>query len=243
VSKRVRAKSLRKKPQINIVYRPLEELVLDPRNPRFHSAKQIRQIARSIEAFGFNVPVPVNGSSKVIAGHGRILACRQLGIDRVPTVTLEHLTEAQARAFMIADNRLTENSAWDERLLAEQLKELSLQELDFDLDATGFEIGEIDLRIEGLAGGFDAEDEDNEIPDDPGKEPITRQGDLWALGEHRVFCGSALDPVAYASLLGTEQAKAVFSDPPYNVPIAGNVSGLGAIKHREFAMASGERAS
>ena len=223
--------------RIRVVYRPLEELVLDPRNPRRHSAKQIGQIARSIEAFGFNVPILIGEDLKVIAGHGRVLACRQLGLREVPTVSLEHLSEVQARAFMVADNRLTENSEWDDRLLAEQLKELSVQDLDFDLEATGFEIGEIDVRIESLEGISDEEDDLESISVGPA---VTEPGDLWQLGDHRLYCGSALDPVAYATLLGSEQARAVFCDPPYNVRIDGNVSGLGKTRHRDFAMASGE---
>jgi ParB-like chromosome segregation protein Spo0J len=109
---------------IRIVFRQIVELELDPRNPRAHSPGQVRQIARSIEAFGFNVPVLIDAKRKVIAGHGRIMACKQLGWSEVPIIALEHLSEAQAKAFMIADNRLTENSVWDDRLLAEQLKEL-----------------------------------------------------------------------------------------------------------------------
>jgi DNA modification methylase len=210
---------------IRIVFRQIVELELDPRNPRAHSSGQVRQIARSIEAFGFNVPVLIDAKRKVIAGHGRIMACKLLGWSEVPTIALEHLSEAQAKAFMIADNRLTENSVWDDRLLAEQLKELSVLDLDFSLEATGFEMGEIDFRIERLTSSSQAED---------------AADDLWLMGEHRLLCGNALDPSAYAALMGREQANLVFSDPPYNVRIDGNVSGLGAVRHREFAMASGE---
>ncbi len=128
-----------------IVFRPISEIKLDPRNPRSHSKAQIRQIARSINAFGFNVPILIDKNLNVIAGHGRLLAAQLLGLTEVPTIKLEHLTQAQARALMIADNRLTENAVWDDRLLAEQLKELSVLDLDFDLEATGFEMGEIDL--------------------------------------------------------------------------------------------------
>ncbi len=135
---------------IAIVYQPVSALKLDPRNPRVHGPKQIRQIARSIEAFGFVVPILVDASGKIIAGHGRISAAQLLGWSEVPTICLDHLTEAQVKAFMIADNRLTENSTWDDRLLAQHLKDLSLLELDFSLEVTGFEMGEIDLRIEGL---------------------------------------------------------------------------------------------
>ncbi|MHB8381592.1 MAG: site-specific DNA-methyltransferase [Candidatus Binataceae bacterium] len=226
--------------RLAIVYQPIADLELDPRNPRAHSPRQVRQIARSIEAFGFNVPVLVDGRSKIIAGHGRVLACKLLGWIEAPTISLEHLSDAQARAFMIADNRLTENSVWDDQLLAEQLKELSALNLDFSVEATGFEMGEIDLRIEGLTTQTDADGSADDVAEVPTGPPVTRSGDLWLLGEHRVYCGSALDPQAYASLLGHEQAEMVFSDPPYNVPIKGHVSGLGAHHHREFAMAAGE---
>jgi len=146
--------------KIEIVYRSIRELQLDPRNPRLHSKRQIRQIAQSIESFGFNVPILIDAKRRVIAGHGRLLACQQLGWDEVPTISLEHLGGTQLKAFVIADNRLTENSVWDEKLLAEQLKELSTIELDFSLEATGFEIGEIDLRIESAAPDRD-ESEDS----------------------------------------------------------------------------------
>src|ERR1700704_2208446 len=137
-------------PRLSVAYRTLNDLKLDPRNPRSHSRQQIRQIAKSISTFGFNVPVLVDADLNVVAGHGRMLACRQLGWATVPTISLGHLTPAQAKAFLIADNRLTENSEWNDRLLAEQFKELSLLDLSFDLDITGFEMAEIDLRIESL---------------------------------------------------------------------------------------------
>jgi DNA modification methylase len=227
-------------PCIDVTYRPIAKLSFDPANPRAHSPRQIRQIARSIEAFGFNVPVLIDRNSKVIAGHGRILACQLLGQNEVPTIRLEHLNEAQARAFMIADNRLTENSTWDDRLLAEQLHDLSVLELDFSLETTGFEMGEIDLRIEGLATESQADDVADTLPAAQAGPPVSRAGDVWALGEHRVICGSALDTNAYTALMQGKKAALAFTDPPYNVAIEGNVSGLGAIHHREFAMASGE---
>jgi DNA modification methylase len=221
-----------------VVYRSISLLKLDPRNPRSHGKKQIRQIARSIETFGFNVPVLIDANSKVIAGHGRILACQLLGWSDVPTICLEHLTEAQARAFMIADNRLTENAAWDERLLAEQLHDLSLMELDFSLEVTGFEVGEIDLRIHGLESNGDG-DEADKLPV-VSRSAVSCAGDVWLLGSHRIYCGNALDEASYAKLMGAEKAAMVFSDPPYNVAIDGNVSGFGANRHRDFAMAFGE---
>jgi DNA modification methylase len=227
--------------RIKIVLCPIRELCLDSRNPRSHSPKQIRQIARSIEAFGFNVPILIDANKKVIAGHGRIMACELLGRAEVPTICLDHLTDAQARAFMIADNRLTENSTWDERLLGEQLKELSVLNLEFNLEATGFTMGEIDLRIEGLTS--EAEEEaaarDDQFSALPVGPAVTRPGDMWLLGGHRVYCASALDAGAYVTLMQGELAQMVF-DPPYNVRIEGNVSGLGTVQHRDFAMATGE---
>lgn len=218
----------------------IEDLIRNPRNPRIHSKTQIRRIAESISAFGFNVPVLVDANNGVIAGHGRLLAANELGWTEVPVIRLEHLSEAQARAFMIADNRLTEISAWDERLLAEQLKELSAMDLDFEIDATGFEMGEIDVRIEGLdSGGDHAPDPDDELPTDSGPV-ITKSGDLWLLERHRVFCGNALEDASYATLMAGKRAEMVFTDPPYNVRIEGHASGLGKVKHQDFAMASGE---
>jgi DNA modification methylase len=224
---------------INVFYHQLDELSLDPTNPRLHGPRQIRQIVQSIEAFGFNVPILVNSNSQVIAGHGRVLAARQLGMKGVPTIRLDHLTEAQAKAFLIADNRLTENSTWDERLLAEELRNLSVLDLDFSLEATGFAMGEIDLKIEGLTSPSENEDPADEVPTNTGPT-VSVLGDLWLLGRHRVYCGSALDDTSYVALMRDELAAAVFTDPPYNVPIAGNVSGLGAVRHRDFVMGSGE---
>lgn len=226
---------------VAVVYRGIEELRLDPKNPRLHRPRQIRQIARSIAAFGFNVPVLVDADLKVIAGHGRVVAARLLGWNELPTIRLDHLSEAQARAFTIADNRLTENSVWDDRILGEQLKELALLELDFSLEATGFDIGEIDFRIESLTPApNDSQDPADALPDLQTGPAVSRLGDQWLLGSHRVLCGNGLDQAAYSVLMKNNRAQMVFVDPPYNVPIEGNVSGLGAIRHRDFVMASGE---
>jgi DNA modification methylase len=224
-----------------IVYRPVNELALEPRNPRIHSLKQIHQIALSIEAFGFIVPVLIDSQGKLMAGHGRLLAARLLGMTQVPTITLEHLSESQVKAFIIADNRLTENATWDDRLLAEQLKVLSEQELDFSVEVTGFEMGEIDVMIEGLAPGHNSEqDPSDALPEIPEKLRVSRNGDLWTLGRNRIVCGNALDGDIYGALLQGSRAAMVFADPPYNVPIVGHATGLGRIQHSEFEMASGE---
>jgi DNA modification methylase len=239
--RRSKFKPAQAEPRIAVEYRAIADLKLDPRNPRKHSPEHIDRIALSMSSFRFNVPVLIDSNLKVIAGHGRILACQKLGWTEVPTICLEHLTQAQARAFMIADNRLTEISVWDDQLLAEQLKELSVLELDFSLEATGFAMGEIDLRIESLSAAQGAgDDRGDALPTIKSGPPISRPGDLWVLGRHRVYCGSALAAPAYKALMRGELAAMVITDPPYNVRIEGHVSGLGAIHHREFLEGSGE---
>src|SRR5438552_3028617 len=226
---------------LKILYRQIDTVKLDPANPRRHSKKQVRQIGNSIEAFGLVTPILIDRNDNVIAGHGRLLACRLLGITEVPTLCLDHLTSAQARAFMIADNRLTEIATWDDRLLAEQLRDLSLSGLDFDIEVTGFEMGEIDLRIAALEDTPSAgPDPADVLPEPATGRPISKIGDLWLLGRHRVLCGNALDRQGFTALMDDKQAAMVFTDPPYNVPIDGHASGLGAIHHRPFPMASGE---
>jgi DNA modification methylase len=222
-----------------ITYQKISNLHPDPRNPRVHSNKQIRQIANSIRAFGFNVPIVVDGQHRIIAGHGRVKATELLGWTEVPTICLDHLTEAQARAFLIADNKLTENAEWNPRMLGESLRDLSLQNLEFNLETTGFEMEEIDLLIEGLDVGSTGDDPADEVPT-PSDVAMSQLGDLWTLGPHRVLCGSALEAKAFVVLMNGKQASVVFTDPPYNVKIEGHVGGSGATHHREFAMASGE---
>jgi DNA modification methylase len=224
---------------LTIELQPIGALVPDPKNARLHPERHIKQLAKSVEAFGFNCPVLIDRDNQVVAGHGRLLAVKHLGWNEVPVIRLEHLTPDQVRAYRIADNRLTDCSTWDERLLAEQLKELSEADLDFSLDAIGFDLPEIDLRIQSLGDLSDepADESDTSVAAGP---PVSVVGDVWQLGPHRIVCGSALEPATYEALLGSSRAAMVFTDPPYNVRIAGHVSGKGGIQHREFAMASGE---
>lgn len=221
-----------------ITYRNPKELTPAVRNARTHSAAQIAKIAQSIQSFGFNNPVLLDSQAGIVAGHGRVSAALSLGLDEVPTVRLDHLTPAQRRAYVIADNRIAELAGWDDAILAIELQGLLETELDFEITDIGFEMPD----IEGL---LDKQREDKTDPaDDPdlmkNAPSIARRGDLWALGDHRIFCGDALDPLSYAALLGRERAEMVFTDPPYNVPINGHVSGLGKARHAEFVMASGE---
>jgi ParB-like nuclease domain len=221
-----------------LAYLPITDLSPDPANPRKHSRAQIRGIARSIESFGFNAPILINKKRRIIAGHGRCEAAKLLGLSQVPVICLEHLTDAQARAYMLADNKLTDSSSWDDKKLAVHLKELSELVLDFEIEATGFEPPEIDFRIQSLDApeASDAADE-FQVKKGPATSIL---GDVWLLGNNRLYCGSALDPTVYAALLREETAAAIFADPPYNLKIDGHVCGTGAIKHREFPMASGE---
>ncbi len=221
-----------------IQLRPLRELKPRPGNPRSHSRAQVRQIARSIEEFGFNSPILIDKDDQIVAGHGRFEAARHLGLPRVPTIRLEHLTEAQARAFMLADNRLAERSTWDRELLGKELEFLTSVNLEFDVTTTGFSTGEIDVLLNSAVEPPAAAED--EIVEPVGTAAVSRLGDRWLLGDHRILCGDATDPVSFSKLLGWRRAQAVFVDPPYNVAIDGHVCGSGAIRHREFEMASGE---
>ena len=172
----------------------------------------------------------------IVAGHGRVQAARLLAIRKVPTICLDTLTEDQVRAYILADNKLAEKAGWDHSILAIELQHLTSIDLDFDVSVTGFEVGEID-RILQEAADEETDEEPVEISAGPA---VTKPGDIWLLGDHRLTCGDALDPSTYAALMEGKRADVVFADPPYNVKIDGNVCGKGAIRHREFAMASGE---
>ena len=195
-------------------------------------------IATSIKAYGFNNPVLVDRDGTIIAGHGRVAAAKKLGLETVPCVRLEHLTDAEKRAYILADNKLAEKAGWDREILAIELQHLADLDLDFDITATGFEMAEIDLLLSDAdAGQADPADAVPEVAVGPA---VTQPGDVWQIGPHRLICGDATKSETYARLLAGERAQMVFTDPPYNVKIDGHVSGLGAAKHREFAFASGE---
>ena len=226
--------------KLSLQYLRIEQVTCARRNPRRHSDSQIAQIARSIEAFGFSIPIVVDRSNNVVAGEGRIRAALLLGISEIPVIRLESLTDAQAKALRIADNRLAELSTWDDRLLAETLQELSLINIEFSLEVTGFANPEIDFRIQGLSAPADAPDPADNIPNPPQQVPVTKLGDVWRLGRNTVLCGDALLAGSYETLLCGEHAHMIFSDPPYNVAINGHATGRGHIQHRDFSMAVGE---
>lgn len=223
--------------QHKVVYLPLDGLTPDPRNPRHHTNAQTRAIGKSIEAHGFNAPILVDRNGQIIAGHGRWQAAKLLGLERVPVIFLNHLTEVQARAYMLADNKLTDRSSWDDTVLAVHLKELSELATDFDIATTGFELPEIDFRIQALDSEVTDQADEFALAAGPA---VSRPGDIWLLRQHRLCCGSALDQASYDGVLGDLRPAVILTDPPYNVKIDGHVCGGGAIKHREFAMASGE---
>ncbi len=223
-------------PALHVDPRPIASLKLNPRNARTHSNKQIRQSADSIRVFGFTNPVLIDAEGTILAGHGRVAAAKLLDWTEVPTIQLSAMTAAQKRAYVIADNKLALNAGWDEDLLALELGELAVLELDFDLTLTGFAMAEIDLLI-----GSAVDPKADAVPEsDSTVPPVSRAGDLWLCGPHRVLCGDATSPDAFAALLGGERAQLVFIDAPYNLPIEGHVCGLGSIQHPDFAMASGE---
>ncbi len=217
---------------------PIATLKPYQKNARTHSKKQIRQIADSIAKFGFTNPVLIDNENTILAGHGRVEAAKLLAWHEVPCIRLEHMTPQQKRAYVLADNKLALNAGWDEEILAEELKELLLQD-EFSIDMTGFSIAEVDLIIEENNKEESGNPREDALPTE--QVPIRCSvGDIWQLGKHRLVCGNSLDPQVIAALMDGKQAQMIFADPPYNVPIDGHVCGAGAIKHREFAMASGE---
>ena len=207
-------------------------------NARTHSRKQIRQIADSIRQFGFTNPLLVDHDNRILAGHGRAEAAKLLGLSVIPCLRIENMSEAEKRAYVIADNKLALNAGWDEDLLVEDLQWLLSPESGIDLSLSGFSIAEVDSLIEGQKPEEPGNPEEDRLPQNATAR--CQVGDVWQLGSHRLICGDSLDPAVIALLMDGKKAQMVFTDPPYNVPIAGHVGGSGAIQHREFAMASGE---
>lgn len=200
--------------RLHIEYRPLANLIPYARNARTHTPAQVAQIAASIVEFGWTNPILVDGGNGIIAGHGRVLAAAQLGLSEVPVIELAHLTPNQRRAYIIADNRLAELAGWDDELLRLELAEL--RDLDFDLDLTGFDDAAIAELLAGdepeVAGQTDADD-----TPEVAQTAISRPGDLWLLGPHRLYCGDATLSESYTALLGDDSVDMIWQDPPYGV--------------------------
>lgn len=222
-----------------ILERAITSLRPYPRNARTHSKKQIRQIAASMERFGFTNPVLISDDGEIIAGHGRVEAAKLLGWKAVPTIALSHLSEIERRAYVLADNKLALNAGWDKEILAIELQ--ALVDFEFDIEVTGFSLAEVDFALDEAA---DADPDGRDTADDAvtmaSGRAISRRGDVWSLGRHRLLCGDARSPNDFETLMDGAKVGLVFTDPPYNVKIDGHVCGLGTVKHREFAFASGE---
>lgn len=221
-----------------IEWLPLGVLRPNPRNARRHSPKQIGQIAKSIRKFGFLNPVIVDDANMILAGHGRLEAARAEGLAQVPVVRFSHLSAAQKRAYLIADNKIAEQAGWDRETLALELGELSELVLaeGYDISITGFEAAQIDLLLADLgAAKFEPDDIVPALP----ATPVTRRGDLWQFGKNRLLCGDAQDRGDFVRLMDGTVAAAVFCDPPYNLR-AKAIGGRGRVRHRDFAFACGE---
>ncbi|MTI13021.1 site-specific DNA-methyltransferase [Sansalvadorimonas verongulae] len=194
---------------------PVAELVPYARNARTHSTEQVSQIARSIESFGFVNPILVGDDKVIVAGHGRLMAASELGMETVPVIVLGHLDEVQRRALVLADNKLAENAGWDEELLKTELQ--ALDDLDFDLDIVGFTLDELDDLLYGEDAGSNTEDD--QVPEVQ-EQPVSQAGDLWIMGNHRLLCGSATESSDVEKLMDGQLADMIFTDPPYNVDYA-----------------------
>ena len=207
---------------VTIYYMQITETTVDQlinyaNNAKIHNDKQVDMLAASIKEFGFNNPILIDDKNTIIAGHGRLMAAKKLNLDKVPTIKLSHLSDAQRKAYILADNRLAEvETSWDMELVSLELK--NLQELDFDIDLTGFEIGDI--------GGVDeAGLTDEDAVPEPPEEPISKMGDVWILGNHRVMCGDSTNSDNVNSLIDNNQIDLVYTDPPYGINEKGDRTG------------------
>lgn len=196
---------------------PVAKLIPYARNARTHSDEQVAQIAASIAEFGFTNPILVGADGVIVAGHGRLAAAQKLAMEMVPVVVLEHLSPTQRRALVIADNRIAENAGWDETMLRVEMEALQLD--DFDISLTGFDADALAELMAGGGGDDSGNTDDDDVPEVLGTV-ISRTGDVWLLGPHRLLCGDSTLAESYAQLLQGEEVDMVFTDPPYNVNYA-----------------------
>jgi hypothetical protein len=219
---------------------PLDRLIPYARNARTHDDDQVAQIAASIVEFGWTNPILVDAEGGIVAGHGRLLAAEKLGLEAVPVVVLDHLTPAQRRAYVIADNKLALNAGWNEELLAAELHALNGE--GFDLALTGFSDAELDALMAPLGSEADdadsaEEDAADEMPSPP-REPVSRAGDLWVVGDHRLLCGDSTDASVVARVMNGERAALLFTSPPYGNQRDYTTGGVGdwdTLMHGVFA--------
>lgn len=223
--------------KLELDYRSINELCENNSNPRTHSDCQLKKLEKSLKEFGFVVPLIIDEHNIIISGNGVFRAAKSIGYSEVPTVMIDHLTNAQKKALIIAINRISEDAGWDNTILKADFE--ILLENHFDLSVTGFETPEIDLIMLDLdSEGEEQNDPEDELPEESDIQERVKTGDLWQLGNHKMLCGNSLDEKAIKAIMGAFKAQMVFTDPPYNVKVNGNVCESG--KHKEFAMASGE---
>ena len=210
-------------------------------NAKMHPESQVQQIISSINKFGFNNPILIDENNEIIAGHGRFLAAQAMNLETVPTIKLSHLTDAQKRAYRLADNKIAENGGWNKELLSLEIKDLEKICLDdnFVIQDIGFNDAELD-SIVSFTDIKPINQKTNAVPFIPEDEIVSKSGDIWQLGKHHIICGDNLNPDTFVKLFDGKKADMILQDPPYNVKIDGHVCGSGTIKHKEFAMASGE---
>ena len=225
--------NLKTEPKVEML--ATSSLTPNPRNARVHSEKQISQLIANISRFGFLVPLVVDDQNMIAAGHGRFEAAKQIGLVEVPCIRTKFLSEADRRAFALAENRLAELSSWDPEILSSELE--LLFEADFDINTIGFSTADLNFSLVEEESSKPSKAEKVELPD-PDARAVSRLGDCWDIGQHRLYCGDARDVASWEALLGEERAQLVFADPPFNVAINGHVSGTG--RHREFVAGSGE---
>jgi DNA modification methylase len=202
---------------IKLEYRAVDSLIPYARNAKQHSDAQVAQIAASIREFGWGAPILTDGANNVIAGHGRLLAARKLGLAEVPVVSMDHLTDTQRRALILADNKIGENASWEDELLGIELSEL--KDAGFDLGLTGFSTEEWEALIAGEAQTQDGLTDEDAVPEIT-ETPVSKPGDIWILGDHKLLCGDATKADDFKALLGDELVDMTFTDPPYNVNYA-----------------------
>jgi DNA modification methylase len=230
-------RTTRSKPFLGFEYVPVACLRDNPNNAREHDRKQLAKLARSIRKFGFVIPILIDENGELLCGHARVAAARQLNLTTVPAIRASSLSEADKRGIMLADNRLAELGSWNGDALKRELRFFSELGIDFDFESIGFDTAQVDFLLDGAGEPDDVAEIPSQLLD---TATVSAPGDLWQLDEHRVCCGNALETWPYEALLINDRAQMAFTDPPYNVRIDGHAGGLGSVKHREFAMASGE---
>lgn len=229
-----------KQTQIQVEYADLTKLKAYDKNAKTHNEKQLQALAASIKAFGFNSPVLIDETDSIIAGHGRIEAAKIIGLTEVPVIRLSHLSEVQKRAYRLADNKISELGGWNEDVLRLELSELETLCNDFDLTLSGFDSVELDVLLDDSSKEKKPNEKLNNVPFVSEDDVITKPGDVWLLGKHRVICGNSQEADTFTKLMAGKKASLCLQDPPYNVKIQGHVCGNGKTKHKEFAFASGE---